>query len=324
MKYVFVIPDIDFLYLQYKDFEVIQDGKLVRIDYGFRRFAKLCCKFGAQKIKISYPLFYKYLKRCFSDAGVLSADKNVFILYSRSYEDLREIITSFIRHYYPESKIIVYYGDLISRHICKIDDVKRDTDYIYSFDKDDADLNGVKWLLEPFSSSISEMKEFSQERNKIEWDVTFVGHAKSRYEKIIRMYEILNDYNLKCDFHITGVPKEKQKYVGQIHYEALPFRELLQHVVKSKCIAEVMQDNGVSPTTRYTEAMLFQKNLLTDCKYFETVENRSENIIYVNNVEDIGCKQIEDIVTQNHFDRAEYLEMFSVSKMIEKISKDIK
>lgn len=325
MKYVFVIPDIDFLYLQYKDFEQFEDNnrRLVRINNRFRRFVKLFCKLGFHRIRIFNGFIKRKLKSEFCRAGVRADEKNCFILYSRTYEDFRCIIARYIKKEYSESKIIVYYGDLISRHLCSIEEVKKNVDFIYSFDEGDAKVNGVQWLLEPFSSSIAEMSEFSQKDNPIEWDVTFVGHAKNRYDKIIELYEKLVGYGLSCDFHITGVPEGERKHCSDIKYEALSFSELLKHVVKSRCVAEILQDSGVSPTTRYTEALVFKKNLLTDCKYFEVNENRSSNIIYIKNIQSIGEQVVKEIKEEHDFDRDEYLRRFSVSTMIDTIMNNL-
>ena len=47
-------------------------------------------------------------------------------------------------------------------------------------------------------------------------DAFFVGAAKDRLDKIIHVYEQLSNAGLVCDFHITDVPQEKQKYTDKI------------------------------------------------------------------------------------------------------------
>ena len=215
----------------------------------------------------------------------------------------------------------MYYGDLISRHKFKLSDLKLDVDLICSFDRDDAYNNSIYWVLEPFSESVVDIELLSPKYNPIVWDVTFVGHAKNRLNKIIEMYELLSSAGFKCDFHITGVKEKDRIYKFDISYEPLDFMELLRHVVSSRCVLEIMQENGVSPTTRYTEAMLFNKNLLTNCKAFEQEDKCPPNVFYYSEIGEVK-KDTLDLLCKNHeYSNKEYIAQFSIKQFVKTIER---
>ena len=318
MKYVFVCADISFLTLQYRDFEVKDGYSLVTTPGRSRLFIKALNIVGLYKVKALDFMTYSYFDRCFSKLQD-KTDIYCFILYSRTYEDFRSILTRYLRSRYKGCQIVVYYGDLISRHRFDISNAKKDADLVCSFDSDDAASNSVEWVLEPFSESVVDIDELSPNRNPLIWDVTFVGHAKNRLNKIIEMYELLTESGLKCDFHITGVDNKDRVHNDSISYEPLNFMDLLRHVVSSKCILEIMQDKGVSPTTRYTEAMLFNRNLLTDCRAFEQDDNCPPNVFYYSNIKNISGKMIEDIAVLHDYEKEEYVKRFSIDTFIQEL-----
>lgn len=318
MKYVFVCADISFLTLQYRDFEVKDGYFLVTTPGRNRLIIKALNIAGLYKVKELDCLTYSYLDKCFSKLHD-NTENYCFILYSRTYEDFRSTLIRYLRKRYKACQIVVYYGDLISRHRFNISDAKKDADLVCSFDSDDAANNSVEWVLEPFSESVVDIDELSPKRNPIIWDVTFVGHAKNRFNKIIKMYELLTESGLKCDFHITGVDDKDRVHNDSISYEPLNFMDLLRHVVSSKCILEIMQDKGVSPTTRYTEAMLFGRNLLTDCKAFKDGDECPPNVIYYENSDDLTKKVIEDITKYHEYEKEGYIDRFSMNTFVNTI-----
>lgn len=320
IKFVFVCPDIRFLSLQYKDFELC-NRDLIKIGNS-RRFAKISSFLKIVDWSNLKALSNRIYKSIFSEIQ----EKDIeycFILYARVYEAFDKSICEYIRNTYRKSKVVIYFGDLVCKHRLLIDRVKENFDMIFTFDKGDADKYNLKWLSEPFSSSIVDMDFLKETNNSIKWDITFVGHAKNRYEKIIRMYEILTEKGLRCDFHIIGVPRNQRKYQDVIGYKPLEFTELLKHVVSSKCVAEIVQDNGTSPTTRYSEAMLFGRNLITDCKAFQDQNNRPQNVFYYENTNEVGEMDIEKLVTKIDFDRNKYISEFSVDTMIKNIASEL-
>lgn len=322
MKYIFVCPEVFSLTTQYRDFASEENCSLVTIGGIKRKFSKALSILGITKIKVFDFIFTPVFKKVFQNIANKD-DELCFILYSRTLEDFCGSIYRYLKNTYRNCLVVVYYGDLVSRHYMNIDTVRKNTDAIFSFDENDAKQYNINWLLEPFSGSVINMPELNEGKNEFKWDVTFVGHAKNRYSKIISIYEKFKKAGLKCDFHIVGVPKEKRVHEEEISYEPLPFLDLLKHVLSSRCILEIMQDDAFSPTTRYAEAVLFGRNLLTDCVAFNN-DNRPKNIYYFNNLDDIDESCINNLLHFCMYDRNKYIEMFSVKRMIECIEDDLK
>lgn len=322
MKYVFVCPDIKFLTIQYRDFLYNEDTDLVSIG-GARKIAKfLNHRLKLYKFKLLslfLNLFFKsYFKRMKFNG---SAEKICFVLYARTYEDFRTSIIRYLRKKYSGCVICVYFGDLMKRHLCDLDSVRKDVDYVFTFDDGEAKKFGVNYLLEPFSLSVGNMEELSDDSKYESFDISFVGHAKDRFQKIVDIYSVLKEKDIKCDMHISGVDKQYMKFKEDIKYGAIDFISLLMTVVNSKCILEIMQNNGISPTTRFAEAIVLKRYLLTDCVFFKN--NKYPNVIYYEKLDDLK-KMDFSFLRETPIVRDEDISLFSINNMVLSINKVIK
>lgn len=322
MKFIFLSPETDSLIIQYSGFSGKQDRELAIFEDYHRRTAKILNELHVPVMasNLIYKRHFEYtigsilLKRGWND-------RICFIMYGRIYESYGRSIVDFLRDRYRDCIIVCYFGDLVSRHMVSVKDAKKIFDKVYTFDKRDSRKYGITWLLEPFSSEILNYEDFVLSNKK--WDVTFVGAEKGRYRKIIKMYEKFREAGLKCDFHITGVKKKDRVYVNEIGYSQLGFQDLLKHVADSACVAEIVQNGGFSPTTRFTEALLFKRNLLTDCEYFKKPENRTPNVFYFEKIEHISQDMMKEIRKQKDFKNASFVYDFSIERMIADIKREI-
>lgn len=319
MKHVFIAPDDVSIATLYQGFNRRNDTALILLNDYFRKAAKALTMLNITASKKSdvllWPHFEKNISACIDKKKW--EDAICFIIYGRIYESYGMSIVRYLREKFGGCKIVAYLGDIVPRFKFNIDEVKHIFDRVISFDIKEAENYGLAWCLEPFSSNvIDEMKGRNMPRR---WDVTFVGAAKNRYDKIIEMYEILKGAGLTCDFHIAGVKPQDRMYKDEIDYGYMDFMTLLEHVNCSNCIAEILQEGGVSPTTRYSEAMLFGKNLLTDCKHFQDKNNRINNIFYFENVSDLGDWDLTGLREENPVDTMQYKKLLSIEEMIKTI-----
>jgi len=96
-------------------------------------------------------------------------------------------------------------------------------------------------------------------------DVYFLGKAKNRLSEIIGAYKRLRSFGLKCDFHLVGVEKEQQVYKDDIQYiSSIDYQTNLQHILHTKCLLEVMQQDGAGYTQRMCEAVALDKKIITN------------------------------------------------------------
>ncbi len=241
----------------------------------------------------------------------------VFIITGRVYELYGNSIIEYIKERYSESIVVLYILDMVYSMRFEIEEAKDIFDRVFSFDRWDCERYGLNHLLEPFSVG----KLNNVVRNaQIKYDVSFVGHAKNRYHRIIAIYEALRKKGLKLDFHIVGVPKEKQKYREEIKYEPLSFDEIITHVAESKCVLEVVQEDEYSATTRFSEAVLLGKNLLSDAPVFREKKIDSSNIFWFDNPTNIP---FEEITKQHNYDINKFEKMLSIQSFVNTIGKQL-
>jgi hypothetical protein len=236
-----------------------------------------------------------------------------FILNGICFEFYHNQLTDYLRRTYPGCKLVLYLGDLIRSYKFDINQSNNIFDVVATFDKGESLCYDLLYCEEPFS--------FHQiERNPAldSIDVTFVGSAKGRLRDILAIYEILDEAGLHCDFHITGVPENQQKYADKILYnKQLSFYEVLQHVIASRCILEVLQQGESSPTTRVSEAIAYGKKLLSNCLELETKPYYNpKHISIFKNPESID---IEFIKRDTGIINYNYIQNLSPLRMIENI-----
>jgi len=198
-----------------------------------------------------------------------------FIIQARYFvsiiESYRDNFIQYLKTNYKNCKIVLYYSDLVSNHLLDFKKYGQCFDAIFTFEKNDALNNDFIYYEEQFFSDFDEknsLLSFSVPKS----DITFIGKAKNRLKDIINIFELLQKNNLVCDFHIIGVPFFKQKYSDKINYHSkgIPYYEILQHVISSKCVLEILQRKGASNTARVSEAIYFDKKLLSNCLNLKT------------------------------------------------------
>ena len=167
-----------------------------------------------------------------------------------------------IRHYkkkYPKAKFLYFFtnpaGEYNLNRLNRIVDL---LDGVYSFNEADRKKYGFRDLeIDPFL--LPQPDALTEDT-----DVFFVGADKGRLPLLLSVFESLSSNGLTCDFWITGVAKEEQKYSEQIHYnQRLTYEEVLIHDAKTRCILEVLQDGKTYSSIRTTEAIQYKKKLLT-------------------------------------------------------------
>lgn len=194
-----------------------------------------------------------------------------FILFSDWYCRNTDLI-KFIRNKYKDSKIVIMFQDLIglkhmyySNEPINIDKLKSEVDLVISFDFNDARKYNIEYHNIPYSKSLD-----SSSNKPVEYDIYFLGQAKNRLSEILDTYFILNNYHLKLNFILAGVPKKQRKALDGITYVengAVSYKENLNHIQNSRCILEIMQKNGTGYTIRTLEALAYGKKLLTNNQY---------------------------------------------------------
>lgn len=203
-------------------------------------------------------------------------NKRIIFVFHGSFFRLVDMdYFSYLRAMYPECVCIMSFTDTVNSYYkCSngscgrkfdINLVKNTFDFVLSYNEVDARKYGLIYY--PLWYSKVEMHDDIQDI-----DVFFIGRAKDRLNLIHQAYHELTDIGLKCKFFVSGVFKEKQIYEDILYNVELSYMEVLQYVNRSRGILELCQGGTCGFTLRCLEALIYNKNLITDNKIFDEVQ----------------------------------------------------
>jgi hypothetical protein len=166
----------------------------------------------------------------------------------------------FLKRRFPHAKLVFALSNPINKeNTLYVKSILDSFDFVTSFDEDDVKKHGFVYfngLYEP-DPNINPTQRKS--------DIFFAGRGKSRLNYIHELYIFLSSQNIKCDFYLFDVPFEKQLKNSDIHYnEWLPYPQLLQHVVNTNVVLEILQDAQTGYSMRTCEAITYKKRLVTN------------------------------------------------------------
>ena len=243
--------------------------------------------------RVSIPLRSQAFKKYLQCSGELEAKDEIYFVFVRFepwfFGD--KGFLCYLKNRYPNSTL-VYLLINVNRYLgIDFDIFCPCFDRVITIDEGDAQKYGLEF--HPFFYSSIDTEDPSIPES----DCFYVGNAKGRLDEILSVYELLVANGLECDFHIVGVPEEKQKYKESITYNRpMNYDEVVCRTKKSKLLLEIMQDGQTSGTLREHEAVVYGKKLLTNNRY---ITNRSfyipQNISVFENVEAIDTDFIKDI-----------------------------
>lgn len=97
-------------------------------------------------------------------------------------------------------------------------------------------------------------------------DVFFAGKVKDRMGKLMTAYDIFTKAGLKCEFYLTATPEDQKKPLDGVTYadKPMPYIDMLYKTVNTRCVLEFNQDGALGFTSRFLEAVMYNKKLITD------------------------------------------------------------
>lgn len=133
-------------------------------------------------------------------------------------------------------------------------------DQVYSFDKRDCEKYGFSYY--PTFYSVTRKPT---ENGVVASDAFFVGVSKGdRHSILEKLYHDIEMSGGIADFYISGVSQSKKRVDG-IHYDQwLSYKDVLDHVMETNCVIEIMGDGQSGLTLRAMEAIVYNKKLLTN------------------------------------------------------------
>ena len=206
--------------------------------------------------------------------------------------DYMQDFVHYLKNKYIDAKYVCFYQDLVKSHPGADPDILSEFfDLILSYDKGDVEKYGLIYHPTVFSRYAVE-----QDLSIPESDIYFVGLAKDRFNSIFEIYYKLREAGFICDFYLSGVPPLNQIKEEGIHYiDKMGYMDNLKHVVRTKCLLEIIQNGAKGSTVRTWEAIMYDKKLLTNnvsivddfyynAEYISLINNNNINVEFLDKI----------------------------------------
>ncbi len=252
-----------------------------------------------EKMELPFKTFW--FKRAIKGMDIDKDDKIFFLLYESFHLAYSRNFLQFLRAKYPQCKLVFMYLNPVTKLINdKLKNVSSCYDNVITFNEKDArSYNYLYMPYQPYGLPIIKDDKIPES------DLFFIGADKGRLPKLLAIYEKMRDAGLKCDFHIIGVPKEKQRYDNDIHYnQKITYSEVLARVNATKCVLEILQNNEDYISIRTMEAYQYRKKLLTESISVKKSNYYNPEIIQVfDEIENIDTEFIRKAVDERIYDK---------------------
>lgn len=220
----------------------------IPVFYPFKRVGKL---FRAiRRLWIFWGLPFESI--WFSREWIAIAKKSDIVVVHMSRLTMR--LPKFINSLNPNANVVAWYWNVVDPATSPRK-VKGSCEF-WSFDPGDCKKYGMKFNHQYY------FKTLIRKNENIEYDVFFCGTDSGRGEKLVSLYNSLNELGLNALFKIVypqygGIPESLKS-------KSVDYNELLELNVKSKSILEIVRPGQIGATARLMESLFLQKKLITN------------------------------------------------------------
>lgn len=247
--------------------------------------------------------------------------KLCFVFFISSLRKENKSFFKYLKAQYPDSKLVIYFEDIISsrtkdgNNLLQLDFIGKYFDLALTYDKGDSERYGFLYYPTPYS-----VMEINDNPTIKQSDLFFCGAAKQRYETIVNTLNKSIENGVNCDFIVARA--EKYKKAAGISYVSymLPYSVYLEHMKKTNCLLEIIQEGSSGFTLRVWESLVYGKKLLTNNKNIINAPFYNENQFCY--FKEIGEKEISFIKQEQEF-KPRYRDELSPLRIIEFIDKQL-
>lgn len=277
---------------------------------------------GIQLLSKKYPSL-SFLSRLFYSGYIpkqFQNENNLCVVVYGYY--ITPDFLRYVRDKYPNAKIVKINRDSY--------EIWRKKNPLFS-DKDINELFDLQFSYDLGDSEKYNMIHFDEIESKVDisiakdyplYEVFFAGAAKDRLPFLIMIYDYLEKNGITPFFYITNVNKQDQIVRKGIKYaeKNMKYSDMLYKTVNARVVLEVNQGCVDGFTSRFLEAVLYNKKLLTNNTAVKNNEYYNEDYINIfSNPEDINI----DFILQDKEVDYHYKNEFSPVHLINLIDKTL-
>lgn len=224
----------------------------------------------------------------------------------------------YLKKKFPDCRIVLLHRDLlkVSKRLAPDLPMNPILDLEMTFDVGESKQYGFPHFNE-FESKIK-----ISPSSEPECDVYFAGKGKDRLPLLMKVYDKLTAAGLNCSYYLTDVPLEMRVAKPGVIYAKsfMTYREMLQHTINSRCVLEINQGGADGYTSRFLEAVMYNKKLLTNNQFIKHSKfYRADFIQCFDDKCDVDSDFIKD---RNPVDYG-YNGEFSPLRMIERVDEEL-
>lgn len=268
-KYILISTEVDWRSISWE--KPSKDGDVSYFcdlpfegNYFYRKLIKLFYSWTINKRGVRVPfrrIVYKGIVRAFH---LKTEDHVKIIFYDRSRASYDFAFLKYLRKHISGVKIGYLFSDIVEKSGAKIfdivDELNQNYDKVFSFDKNDAQKYGFDYSYLIYDRDIDTNVE-------IESDIFLAAKAKDRLKDMLAVYDLCEKEQLKKDFTINEISEGEMQLVENKDVHAntvLPYHTVVEKILKSKCIIDIMQKGSVGITLNIVEAVCFNKKAISN------------------------------------------------------------
>ena len=221
----------------------------------------------------------------------------------------------------PEGVVLVLM-DGISRLIkfkgMTLDDYKsyfEPFDLVYTYDSYEAALHGYVYRNLP-------VKKFNLDNKKKDKPKVFcIGRSKGRLELMKKVAKKLETNGIDYEFLVLReADTETEEDIGGIHFiDYMDYDTVVKHIDSATCMLSLVAEFSHAMPLNYTEAIMYNKKLLTNCKYLEEQDGYNERYMRsFDTVDDIDISWLSNGESVEY----NYQDEFSAEAFLKQIEDD--
>ena len=335
MKIIFWGHGEDWLPCMLGDIDKVEEAIFVNndfpIDYKSQIFRRLVRGFVLNP-KVPYCLqsfFFKQVAKTSFPVDI--KEKFIVVFFDWNRLGASRHFLRFIRAHYPNVKMVYIFtnivkisGATIKYHT--IDDLNNLYDIVYTFEVDDAKEYGFK--MSPLFNASYKLPASDSVENR----VFFVGVAKDRYPKLMKVYMRLEEIGVKQLFYISQVNTEEIKPLpGIIYNKKIPYRKTQELEQSSTCLLDIVQGGAKGYTLKVRSAVCNDKLLITNNPYVKQAPfYNPDYILFIEKPEDITPSFFDNPfrvsytqADKNYFSLVSFVEQMKVDLSVAKLKNRI-
>lgn len=206
--------------------------------------------------KIWYPFYldYKLLDKYYQNGESI-----YFVFFEGNRLAYQKEFLDYLKKKYSKCKLIFRYINILSKqNMTYYSFVKQSYDLILTMDKKDSEREGLLYVPNTYWNSYRVMD------NKYERDVIFLGGSKGRISQLDKCAHLFDKIGITYDFYVADCAENEKIEKKGFHYiKNIKYKEYLRLLNRSRASLEILVQSQSGSTLRATEAVFFDKILLT-------------------------------------------------------------